>query len=117
MTDDACRIAFGYPTKGPDRRKHTVTIKRDRPASPPWCRSFFYFITVKASFGPSTTKGPLAPTMPTNSQLKWIPCECCGGSGEIIRNTSYSRDPINDFAEPCQACEGTGRECVEDNER
>lgn len=41
-------------------------------------------------------------------RLRWVACEACGGSGEIIRG----RDG-DDYNEPCAVCEGTGRDCVE----
>lgn len=50
----------------------------------------------------------------TQKELRWVPCECCGGSGEHI-----SSKPVGAYEEPydyaviCPACEGTGRYCVE----
>ena len=44
----------------------------------------------------------------TLSELRWVSCEACGGSGEIIRG--QAPDESNEL---CAACEGTGRDCVE----
>jgi len=41
-------------------------------------------------------------------RLRWVSCETCGGSGEIIRGEAP--DQSNEL---CGACEGTGRDCVE----
>lgn len=46
-------------------------------------------------------------------RLRWVHCEVCGGSGEIIRREPNARDPSDEYAEICAACEGTGRDCVE----
>ncbi len=51
-----------------------------------------------------------------DDRLRWVPCEACGGSGEIIW-----RDPVGPYDDPgaaeyseiCAACEGTGRDCAE----
>ena len=40
-------------------------------------------------------------------QLRWVACETCGGSGEII--LGEAPDQSNDL---CSACDGTGRDCV-----
>jgi DnaJ-class molecular chaperone len=44
---------------------------------------------------------------------RWVNCEACGGSGEIIRLNPNARDPSDEYAEICAACEGTGRDCAE----
>lgn len=54
--------------------------------------------------------------LPPVKRLRWVACEECGGSGEIIR-----RDPIGPYDDPgaaeygeiCAACEGTGRDCTD----
>ena len=46
--------------------------------------------------------------------LRWVNCEACGGSGEIIRCVSvgpYDDPGAAEYAEICAACEGTGRDC------
>lgn len=49
----------------------------------------------------------------TLTEMRWVNCECCGGSGEIIRAA-----PAGAYQEPveqnelCGACDGTGRDCV-----
>lgn len=45
------------------------------------------------------------------ARLRWVVCEACGGSGEIIRRDPNARDPSDEYAEICAACEGTGRDC------
>lgn len=49
-----------------------------------------------------------------DDRLRWVPCEVCGGSGEIIYSSPHfgHRKP-DEHAELCGACEGTGRDCVE----
>jgi DnaJ-class molecular chaperone len=43
----------------------------------------------------------------TLTEMRWVHCEACGGSGEII----YGQTP-DEHNELCGACEGTGRDCV-----
>jgi DnaJ-class molecular chaperone len=49
-------------------------------------------------------------------RLVWVNCWACGGSGEIIR-AGQSRDPADEYAELCKECDGTGRECVDEDEK
>ena len=42
------------------------------------------------------------------AKLRWVSCEACGGSGEIIRGQTP-----DEHSDLCGACEGTGRDCVE----
>lgn len=46
-------------------------------------------------------------------RLRWVLCEACGGSGEIIHSNPHFgyREP-DQYNELCGACEGTGRDCV-----
>ena len=46
-------------------------------------------------------------------RLRWVHCEACGGSGEIIRSNPVGayQEP-DEYAELCGACDGTGRDCV-----
>lgn len=48
-------------------------------------------------------------------RLRYVPCECCGGTGEIIcRDGEYRSgwpEP-NEYAILCSACEGYGTDCV-----
>ena len=46
-------------------------------------------------------------------ETRWVNCEACGGSGEIIRREPGARDPSDEYNELCAVCEGTGRDCVE----
>ena len=47
-------------------------------------------------------------------ELRWVPCEACGGSGETIRVVPVSTyEAPYEYSEICAACEGTGRDCVE----
>lgn len=41
-------------------------------------------------------------------RLRWVICEPCGGTGEIIRGQTP-----DEHSELCVPCEGTGRDCVE----
>lgn len=59
--------------------------------------------------------------MPANSftrnrtmekELRWVNCEACGGSGEIIRSDRCGEWDAYEYAVPCGPCEGTGRDCV-----
>ena len=45
--------------------------------------------------------------------MHWVNCEACGGSGEIVRANPNARDPSDEYAELCAACEGTGRDCAD----
>ena len=45
-------------------------------------------------------------------RLRWVNCEACGGSGEIVRRDPNARDPSDEYTEICAACEGTGRDCT-----
>lgn len=46
--------------------------------------------------------------------LRWVNCEACGGSGEIIRrHASLFGDPPDEYSELCEACGGTGRDCAD----
>jgi DnaJ-class molecular chaperone len=40
--------------------------------------------------------------------LEQMDCETCGGAGETVHR-GYGGDPVNDYAKPCGACNGTGR--------
>lgn len=42
------------------------------------------------------------------TELRWVSCEACAGSGEAIFGDAPDQHP-----ELCGACEGTGRDCVE----
>ena len=47
------------------------------------------------------------------TELRWVNCEACGGSGEIIRVVPVSTyEAPYEYPEICGACEGTGRDCV-----
>ena len=49
-------------------------------------------------------------------RMRWVNCEACGGSGEIIRRDhvgSHDDPSAAEYAEICAVCEGTGRDCVE----
>ena len=56
--------------------------------------------------------GPIKP-LRSGSELRWVACEACGGSGEIIRREPAAHDPFDEYADLCGPCEGTGRDCVE----
>lgn len=49
-------------------------------------------------------------------RLRYVPCEVCGGTGEIIcRDGEYRSgwpEP-NEYAILCSACEGYGTDCVD----
>lgn len=50
---------------------------------------------------------------PLVGELRWVPCEACGGSGEVIySNPHFGACEPDERADLCGACEGTGRECV-----
>src|SRR5689334_3638295 len=42
-------------------------------------------------------------------RLRWVNCEECAGTGEIVRGPPG--EPYNEYTELCPACEGTGRDC------
>lgn len=44
-------------------------------------------------------------------RLRYVPCEHCHGTGEIIHGKPG--EPWDDYASLCSACEGYGMECVE----
>lgn len=48
-------------------------------------------------------------------RLRYVNCETCGGTGEIIRRDPGRDDPAYEYATICRACEGYGRECVADD--
>jgi hypothetical protein len=56
------------------------------------------------------------PVFLPDGELRWVNCEACGGSGEIIHRNpladSHYQEP-DEYAAICPACEGTGRDCVE----
>lgn len=46
-------------------------------------------------------------------ELRWVPCEACGGSGEVFySNPHFGQREPDECAEPCGECQGTGRDCV-----
>lgn len=50
------------------------------------------------------------------SRLRYVPCEHCHGTGEIIYRDGEYRSgwpEPNEYAVLCSACEGYGMECVE----
>lgn len=48
------------------------------------------------------------------TELRWVPCEACGGSGEVeIAPVVGPYEDPTPHGELCSACEGTGRDCVE----
>jgi DnaJ-class molecular chaperone len=46
------------------------------------------------------------------TEMRWVNCEVCGGSGEIIRREPNARDPSDEYSELCEECGGTGRDCA-----
>lgn len=46
-----------------------------------------------------------------DERLRYVLCEHCGGTGEIIKGTLG--EPWDDFGVLCSACDGYGMECVE----
>jgi hypothetical protein len=43
-----------------------------------------------------------------DDRMRWVNCEICGGSGEIVRaNPVGAYQEPNEYAELCAACEGT----------
>lgn len=47
------------------------------------------------------------------TELRWVNCEACAGSGEIIHsNPHFGHQEPDEYSELCGACEGTGRDCV-----
>lgn len=46
-------------------------------------------------------------------RLRWVACEACGGSGEIVRLAPGAQCQSDTYSELCAECEGTGRDCVE----
>ena len=47
-------------------------------------------------------------------RLRYVPCECCGGTGEIeVRPIVGPYEDPTTCAVICSACEGYGMECVE----
>lgn len=56
-----------------------------------------------------------AALVPSDARLRWLACEACGGSGEIIRRAPNARDPSDEYAELCSACEGYGRDCEDED--
>lgn len=48
-----------------------------------------------------------------DDRLRWVACEACGGSGEIIYgNPHFGNQEPDEHSELCSACSGTGRDCV-----
>lgn len=48
------------------------------------------------------------------TELRWVHCEACGGSGEVIySNPHFGHQEPDEHAELCSVCSGTGRDCVE----
>jgi DnaJ-class molecular chaperone len=48
------------------------------------------------------------------TEMRWVNCEVCGGSGEIVRRAPYSHayaEPV-EYSELCEECGGTGRDCA-----
>ena len=45
------------------------------------------------------------------TELRWVNCEACGGSGEII-HCDPGAHQCDSYNELCSACDGTGRDCV-----
>ncbi len=58
---------------------------------------------VEAQHDPAADADPMNP-----NATRWVSCETCGGSGEMI----YGEAP-EQSNELCGACGGTGRDCVE----
>ena len=48
------------------------------------------------------------------TELRWVNCEECGGTGEIVRSepASHAYAEAVEYTELCSACDGTGRDCV-----
>ena len=46
-------------------------------------------------------------------ELRWVSCEMCGGSGELIELIMPGAHQCDTASSLCPACEGTGRDCVE----
>ena len=57
--------------------------------------------------------------MTDDDRMRWVSCETCGGSGEIIHRNpladSAYQEP-DEYTELCGACEGTGRDYVDVHE-
>ena len=51
--------------------------------------------------------------METEKRLRWVNCEHCGGTGEIIKGGPA---PEDEYSTICPDCEGTGRDCIEDDD-